>query len=69
MGYGFGVGVQETDSPRIGWVGAYGWIGISGTTAWIHPKEEMIVIAMPQALFNWEASDTLLRMAREAIAT
>jgi CubicO group peptidase (beta-lactamase class C family) len=69
MGYGFGVGVQETDAPRVGWIGAYGWIGISGTTAWINPREEMIVIAMPQVDRYWEASDTLLRMAREAIAT
>jgi CubicO group peptidase (beta-lactamase class C family) len=62
MGFGFGIGVQVTDAPRVGWV------GISGTTAWIYPREEMIVIAMPQALFNWEASNTLLRMAQETIA-
>jgi CubicO group peptidase (beta-lactamase class C family) len=62
MGFGFGVGVQVTDEPQIG------WIGVSGTTAWIYPRQEMIVIAIPQAFFNWEASDTLLRMAREAIA-
>lgn len=61
MGYGLGVGVQVTDEPR------FGWIGVSGTTAWSYPREELIVIAMPQALFNWEASDTLLRMACEAI--
>jgi CubicO group peptidase (beta-lactamase class C family) len=63
MGYGFGVGVQVTDAPR------FGWIGISGTIGWFYPREEMIVIAMPQADRYWEASDTLLRMAREAIAT
>jgi CubicO group peptidase (beta-lactamase class C family) len=62
MGYGLGVGVQVTEVPQ------FGWIGVSGTTAWIYPREEMIVIAMPQALFNWEASDTLLRMAHEALA-
>ncbi len=62
MGFGFGIGVQVTDEPQVG------WNGVSGTTAWIYPREEMIVIAMPQALFNWEASDTLLRIAREAIA-
>ena len=69
IGYGFGVGVQVTDEPRVGWISACGWIGRSGTTAWIHPREEMIVIAMPQADRDWEASDTLLKMAREAIAT
>jgi CubicO group peptidase (beta-lactamase class C family) len=62
-GYGFGVGVQGTDAPR------FGWAGISGTVAWFYPREEMIVMAMPQALFNFEASNTLIRMAREAIAT
>ncbi len=47
---------------------AFGWVGVSGTAAWIHPGEEMIVIAMPQALFNWDASTALLIMVREAIA-
>lgn len=61
MGYGLGVGVQVTDEPR------FGWIGVSGTTAWVYPRAELIVIAMPQALFNWDASDTLLSMAHEAI--
>ena len=59
MGYGLGIGVQTMESRQVG------WIGISGTTAWWYPQEEMIVIALPQALFNWEASDRLLTMARE----
>jgi CubicO group peptidase (beta-lactamase class C family) len=63
MGYGFGVGVQVTDAPR------FGWVGISGTIGWFYPRKEMILITMPQAFYNWEASNTLLRMAREAIAT
>jgi CubicO group peptidase (beta-lactamase class C family) len=62
MGYGLGIGVQTMESRQVG------WIGISGTTAWWYPQEEMIVIALPQALFNWEASDRLLEMARELIA-
>jgi CubicO group peptidase (beta-lactamase class C family) len=62
MGYGFGVGVSVADAPR------FGWAGISGTVAYFFPREEMIVMAMPQALYNFEASDTLLRMAREVIA-
>jgi CubicO group peptidase (beta-lactamase class C family) len=62
MGYGLGIGVLVTDTPQVG------WIGISGTRAWIYPSEEMIVIAMPQVLLNWEASDTLERLALEAIA-
>jgi CubicO group peptidase (beta-lactamase class C family) len=62
MGFGLGVGVKVEGKPRVG------WIGISGTTAWIYPGDEMIVIAMPQVFFDWEAADTLLRMARDAIA-
>ena len=63
MGYGLGVGVLVTDAPQVG------WIGISGTSAWIFPSEEMIVIAMPQVFLNWEASDHLEKIAREAIST
>ena len=63
MGFGLGIGVQVMGRPQIG------WIGVSGTTGWIFPNEEMIVIAMPQALFNWAASDTLLSMAHEVIVT
>ena len=67
VGYGLGVGVQLIDAPeRL--CGAFGWIGISGTTAWIHPKEEMIVIDMPQALFYFDASTALLIKTREIIA-
>jgi CubicO group peptidase (beta-lactamase class C family) len=62
MGYGLGVGVLVTDAPQVG------WIGTSGTSAWFYPSEEMIVIAMPQVFLNWEASDTLQKIAREAIS-
>ena len=63
QGYGLGVGVSVAGAPR------FGWLGISGTMAWFYPRKEMLVMAMPQAHFNWEASDTLVRMAREVIAT
>jgi len=59
MGYGLGIGVQTMERKQVG------WIGISGTTAWWYPQDNMIVIALPQALFNWEASDRLLEMASE----
>jgi CubicO group peptidase (beta-lactamase class C family) len=62
MGYGLGIGVQTMESRQIG------WIGISGTTAWWYPQEDIIAIALPQALFNWEASDRLLGMANELLA-
>ena len=61
MGFGLGIGVQVMDPIQ------FGWIGLSGTSAWIFPREEMIVIAMPQALGYGEAGDRLLKMAREAI--
>ncbi len=68
MGFGLGLGVQVDDVPQAGWpAGAFGWIGVSGTTAWVYPREELIVIAMPQALFNWEASDKFREMAYTAI--
>jgi CubicO group peptidase (beta-lactamase class C family) len=59
MGYGLGIGVQTLEPRQVG------WIGLSGTTAWWYPQEEMIVIALPQAWLNWEASDRLLGMAGE----
>ena len=62
IGYGLGVGVSVAGAPR------FGWLGISGTMAWFYPRKEMLVMAMPQAHFNFEASDTLLRIAREVIA-
>jgi CubicO group peptidase (beta-lactamase class C family) len=60
LGFGLGIGVQVTSVPQ------FGWLGWSGTGAWIYPHEEMIVIAMSQAS-NWEAIDALTIMAREAI--
>jgi CubicO group peptidase (beta-lactamase class C family) len=60
LGFGLGIGVQVTDVPQ------FGWLGWSGTGAWIYPHEEMIVIAMSQAR-NSEAIEALTSMAREAI--
>ena len=63
MGYRLGIGVQTMESHQVG------WIGISGTTAWWYPKEGMFVMALPQVLFNWEASDRLLEMAGELLSS
>jgi CubicO group peptidase (beta-lactamase class C family) len=60
QGYGLGIAVQVDQKHQIGWV------GVSGTSAWIYPGEEMVAIAMPQMWFNWEASDEVLRLAVEA---
>jgi CubicO group peptidase (beta-lactamase class C family) len=68
MGYGLGVGVQVADASQDGWPpGVFGWIGLSGTTAWVYPREHMLTIAMPQAFRNYEVGDILTKMAYEAI--
>ena len=63
VGYGLGIGVKVTDIQK------FGWIGISGTSAWIFPRDEMIVISMTQASFFWDASSALQRIAYDAIMT
>ena len=63
MGFGLGIGVQVTDAPP-----QVGWIGWSGTSAWIYPRDQTFIITMTQSS-NWEASDTLSNMVREAITT
>jgi CubicO group peptidase (beta-lactamase class C family) len=63
MGFGLGIGVQVTDAPP-----QVGWIGWSGTSAWIYPQDETFIITMSQSR-NWEASDALSNMVRETIAT
>jgi CubicO group peptidase (beta-lactamase class C family) len=70
MGYGLGVGVQVADASEYGWPpGVFGWLGLSGTAAWVYPREEMLVIAMAQAFRHYEAGDILTKMAYEAIVT
>jgi CubicO group peptidase (beta-lactamase class C family) len=68
MGFGLGVGVQVADASQDGWPpGVFGWIGVSGTAAWVYPREEMLTIAMPQAFHNHEVGGILTKMAYEAI--
>ncbi len=67
-GYGLGVGVRLAADPAQGLpAGAFGWGGSSGTTAWVYPREEMIVIGMTQSFLDGTAGDTLRRMALAAI--
>jgi len=53
MGYGFGLGFAvRTDAGRCplpGSVGEYFWGGVLGTSFWIDPVEQLIVVAMMQA--------------------
>ncbi len=69
MGYGLGVGVRVADGPQDrGPDGVFGWGGASGTDAWIYPNEQLIVLTMTQAWFQWEARDTLRKLAYAALA-
>lgn len=68
MGYGLGVGVQTDHVPKEGWpAGVFGWIGVSGTIAWVYPKESVYVVAMPQVGFYWDAADAFQKLVYEAI--
>jgi CubicO group peptidase (beta-lactamase class C family) len=68
MGYGLGVGVQTDHVPKEGWpAGVFGWIGISGTIAWVFPKESISVIAMPQARFYFDPADDFKKLVYETI--
>jgi CubicO group peptidase (beta-lactamase class C family) len=53
MGYGFGLGfavrTQPGRSPLPGSVGEYFWGGVLGTSFWIDPVEELVVVAMMTA--------------------
>jgi CubicO group peptidase (beta-lactamase class C family) len=53
MGYGFGLGFAVRTAagrcPLPGSVGEYFWGGVLGTSFWIDPVEELVVVAMMQA--------------------
>ena len=69
-GYGLGIGVRVAADPAAGLpAGAFGWRGASGTTAWVFPHEEMIVIGLAQSFTDSTASDTFVRMAYTAIVS
>jgi CubicO group peptidase (beta-lactamase class C family) len=51
-GFGLGFGVI-TDVPKSGVVGSageYNWSGAAGTTFWVDPREELVVVAMVQIM-------------------
>ncbi|MBO9377411.1 serine hydrolase [Sphingomonas histidinilytica] len=54
VGYGFGLGfavrTDPGDSPKIGSVGEFSWLGFAGTEFWVDPKEGMIAIMMTQTM-------------------
>jgi len=44
MGFGLGIGVQVSDTPP-----QIGWIGWSGTSAWIYPRDHTFIITLSQS--------------------
>jgi CubicO group peptidase (beta-lactamase class C family) len=52
-GYGFGLGFAVRRASGVGYVpgspGDYSWAGAYGTTFWIDPKEELVVVFMSAA--------------------
>lgn len=69
MGYGLGVGVNTAHSPDQGApAGAFGWVGVSGTRAWVFPKELVSMIAMPQAWFFFKPAALVQKLVYETIS-
>lgn len=64
-GYGFGLGFAVRTSPGLaatpGSVGQYYWGGMGGTTFWVDPAEQLVVVLMMQAPMQREYYRALLR--------
>lgn len=72
-GYGFGLGFAVRTSTGLaatpGAVGQYYWGGMGGTTFWVDPAEQLVVVLMMQAPLQREYYRALLRnMVYAAIA-
>jgi CubicO group peptidase (beta-lactamase class C family) len=50
FGLGFGVITDVPKSGVVGSVGEYNWSGAAGTTFWVDPREELVVVAMVQIM-------------------
>jgi CubicO group peptidase (beta-lactamase class C family) len=50
FGLGFGVITDVAKSGVVGSVGEYSWSGAAGTTFWVDPREELVVVAMVQIM-------------------
>jgi CubicO group peptidase (beta-lactamase class C family) len=49
FGLGFAVRTEPGVAPQLGSVGEYFWGGAGGTTFWVDPKEDLLVVFMMQA--------------------
>lgn len=66
QGFGLGVSVKVTEG-RYG-AGEYGWGGAASTHFWIHPKHELIVIALSQLMpYSNQLQDTVKPLVYESI--
>jgi CubicO group peptidase (beta-lactamase class C family) len=72
-GYGFGLGFAVRRDRGVattpGSVGMYHWSGMAGTTFWIDPAEQLVVVYMMQGIGQREYYRALVRdMAYAAVA-
>jgi CubicO group peptidase (beta-lactamase class C family) len=63
---GCGVNVDVVKNSLPGSLGQYFWAGVTGSSFWIDPKEELAVIFVAQVLFS-KASETLRRDLRSLV--
>jgi CubicO group peptidase (beta-lactamase class C family) len=66
-GLGFGVIVDPAQSEFFGSEGTFGWIGLSGCAFWADPREELILLSIPQAWCYWKAGHALSNLAYQTI--
>jgi CubicO group peptidase (beta-lactamase class C family) len=59
-GWGFGVSVVTARSDLAGSVGTFGWDGGLGTTGYVDPREEMVLVLMTQQAWTSPAGPTVL---------
>ena len=68
QGFGLGFSVQVTEG-KYG-AGEYGWGGAASTHFWIHPKQELIVIALSQLMpYSNQLADAIKPLVYESITS
>ncbi|MBN2130681.1 MAG: beta-lactamase family protein [Sedimentisphaerales bacterium] len=68
MGQGFGLGFSVWLTENKYGAGEYGWGGAASTHFWIHPKHELIVIALSQLMpYSNQLADAVRPLVYEAI--
>lgn len=68
-GEGFGLGFSVINSEGAYGAGEYGWGGAASTHFWIHPKHDLIVIALSQRMpYTSQLENTVKPLVYEALA-